>query len=242
MEMEFVHGVRMKPEAASALKPLAEKSDVVLTAHGPYYINLNAKETEKRKASRERVLRTARVCNQAGGWSITFHAAFLLKMPPVQVHETVKKQMKMVLEVLEKEKNNIWIRPETAGKLAQWGNIDQILDLCEEFPRMMPCVDFAHIYAYTNGKFNTYDDFKALLDKIEGALGTQALKEMHIHVSGIEYGPKGERNHQVLRDSDFNYKDFLKALKDYDVAGCVICESPDLEKDAMVLKKAYGKL
>jgi deoxyribonuclease-4 len=244
MEMEFVHGVRMRPESASSLKPLAEKSDVVLTAHGPYYINLNSKETEKRKASRERVLRTAHVCNLAGGWSITFHAAFLMKMPAEQVHETVRQQMKLIMEALDKEKNNIWVRPETAGKQAQWGTIDQILDLGEEWPRVMPCVDFAHIHAYENGRFNTYDEFRTLLDKVEGTLGTKALKEMHMHVSGIDYGAKGEKKHLGFKDpaSDFNYKDLLRALKEYDVAGCLICESPELEKDAKVLKKAFEKL
>jgi deoxyribonuclease-4 len=65
---------------------------------------------------------------------------------------------------------------------------------------------------------------------------------MHIHVSGIEYGPKGEKKHLVLKDSDLNYKDFLKALKDYEVCGCVINESPNLEEDAGMMKKIYSEL
>lgn len=242
MEMEFVHGVRMREEVAAAIAPLAEKSDVVLTAHGPYYINLNAKEVEKRKASRERVLRTARIGNLAGGWSITFHAAFLLKMPPEKVQAVVLKEMTTIMEALDKEGNRIWVRPETSGKLSQWGTIEQILEVSREFPTVMPCIDFAHIHAYHDGKFNTYDEFTSILDKVEAELGAKALKEMHIHISGIEYGPKGERKHVVLAEGDLDYKTLLQALKDYAVAGCVICESPSLEEDAGLLQRTYEGL
>jgi len=242
MEMEFVHGVHMKPDTASSLKPLAKKCDVVLTAHGPYYINLNAKEMEKRSASRERILNTARIARLAGAWSMTFHAAFLLKMPPEKVQETVKEEMGTIMDTLSKERIDIWVRPETTGKASQWGTLEQILDVSGHWKNVMPCIDFAHLHAYTDGKINSYDEFRTVLDMVEAALGAQALKEMHMHVSGIDYGPKGERKHLELSEADFKYKDLLRALKEYEVAGCVICESPALEDDALVLKKAYDDL
>ena len=242
MEMEFTHGVQMKEPTALSVSPVGQTQDIILTAHGPYFINLNAKETVKRTASRERILQTARIAKLCGGWSIAFHAAFMMGVPAKEVQAVVKREMNVIMDTLEKENNDIYVRPETMGKPTQWGTLDQILELNSEWPKVMPVVDFAHIHAYHGGKFNTYKEFCSLLDKVETALGKEGLKQMHIHVSGIEYGPKGEKRHLVLKDSDFNYKDLLKALKDYEVCGCIINESPNLELDAGMLKKTYESL
>jgi len=242
MEMEFTHGVQMKEPTALSISPVRQKHDVVLTAHGPYFINLNSKEKPKQVASRERILQTARIAHLCGAWSIVFHAAFMMEMPPKEVQATVKREMGVIMDTLEKEKNDIYVRPETMGKPSQWGTLDQILELNREWPRVMPVVDFAHIHAYHNGRFNTYNEFCSILDKVEDALGKNGLKEMHIHVSGIEYGPKGEKKHLFLKDSDFNYKDLLKALKEYKVGGCVINESPNQEEDALMMKELYSEL
>jgi deoxyribonuclease-4 len=105
----------------------------------------------------------------------------------------------------------------------------------------MPCVDFSHLYARTNGKNNTKQEFSQILEDIEKGLGKVALNNMHIHISGIEYGEKGEKHHLILKESKFNYRDLLKTLKEFKVKGVVICESPNIEKDALLMKKIYNK-
>jgi len=66
---------------------------------------------------------------------------------------------------------------------------------------------------------------------------------MHIHVSGIAYGKKGEIKHLMLQDSDFQYVDLLRALKDRKAKGVVITESvPHLEEDALLLQQTYRAL
>ena len=85
-------------------------------------------------------------------------------------------------------------------------------------------------------------DGEEALDIIRREQVHLALFDMHIHLSGINYGAKGEKNHLSFAESDFNYTDCLKALKDYKVKGCVICESPILEKDAALLKETYNRL
>ena len=62
-----------------------------------------------------------------------------------------------------------------------------------------------------------------------------------MHISGIEYGSNGEKNHLILKESDFNYPDLLVALKEFNVRGLVICESPNLEEDALLLSKTYNE-
>ena len=106
---------------------------------------------------------------------------------------------------------------------------------------MAPCVDFAHWHART-GASNSYAEFVSMLETVEKRLGRPALDDMHIHVSGINYGAKGELNHLDMPDSDFNYREFLRALKDYKVKGLLICESPNLEGDAQLLQNTYHGL
>ena len=77
LELEFVHGVRMSDTSREFLKN--NKEDFILTAHAPFYINLNSKEEEKVDASIQRIVETANAANELGGYSITYHAAFYLK-------------------------------------------------------------------------------------------------------------------------------------------------------------------
>ena len=142
---------------------------------------------------------------------------------------------------MKKENNNIWVRPETTGKETQFGNVDEILQLSQELDNVMPCVDFAHFHARTNGKYNTYKEFASILEAIEKKLGKKGLENMHMHITGIAYGPKGEKNHLTLKESDLKYRELLKALKDFKVKGIAISESPNIEEDALLMKKVYGK-
>src|SRR3989339_1603357 len=96
MELEFVHSVNIKKENAPLVKQAAEKNDVALSCHGQYFINLNAIEKEKVEASIKRVLNAADVANACGAFSMTFHSAFYLGMPPEKVYENVKENMKRI--------------------------------------------------------------------------------------------------------------------------------------------------
>ena len=125
--------------------------------------------------------------------------------------------------------------------MSQFGTLEEVLQLCAEVEGLAPAIDFAHLHA-RSCRDNTYDEFAAILRKVEGALGREALDDIHIHVSGIEYGTKGERRHLVFADSDFRYADLLRALKDFNVRGLLICESPNLEEDALLLQETYHSL
>ena len=242
LELEFVHGVRMTAQNRELVKKCAAEKNMVLTAHGPYYINLNSKEEEKIEASITRVLDTARIGSELGAYSITFHAAFYMGMPQDAVYKKVEESMARVCATLAEEGNTIWVRPETTGKGAQWGNLEEIVKLSKTFEQVLPCVDFSHLHARTNGKYNTYDEFCAIFDHIAKELGSNAIENFHAHIAGIEYGEKGEKKHLMLKESDMNYKDLMKAFKEFGVKGVVVCESPIMEEDAVLLKEYYQSL
>jgi len=242
MEVEFVQGVKMSPQVAASVGELAASKNVVLTAHGPYAINLNAVELQKVHMSKERILQTARIGALLGAKSVTFHAAFYMKSTPEETYAVVKKHLQDVVNILRREGNRVTISPEVTGKPSQFGTLEEILRLSSEIEGVAPCLDFSHWHART-GKANSYQEFLDILDQVERKLGKEALDNMHIHLSGIAYGKKGEIKHLMLADSDFRYAELLKALKERKVKGVVISESiPYLEKDALLLQQTYRAL
>lgn len=242
LELEFVHGVRMTPANQDIVKTISKEKNMVLTAHGPYYINLNSKEEEKIDASITRILDTARMAKSLNAYSITYHAAFYMGKTPEEVFKQVEKSTEIICKTLEEENNNIWVRPETTGKPTQWGNLEEIVKLSKSFKQVLPCVDFSHLHARTNGLYNTYDEFCKIFEFIGNELGSVALENFHAHIAGIEYSEKGEKKHLMLEESDMNYKDLMKAFKCFDVKGVVVCESPIMERDAVLLKEYYSGL
>ena len=241
MEVEFVRGVKMGEGGARLVAEAATREGIRLSAHAPYFINLNSHESEKIRASQARILQTARIASLCHAESVVFHPAFYLGDPAEEVYRTTRKYLEEVLGLLKRERNRVWLRPEVAGKGSQFGTIDEILGLSAELEGVAPCIDFAHWHART-GESNTYPEFTSILDRVRERLGRAALDDMHIHVSGIHYGQKGELNHLDLAESDFRYTELLKALKDYEVRGMVICESPNLEQDALLLQETYNNL
>lgn len=238
MQLEFAHGVRMKEEVSSGLRKVSYELGIPLTSHGPYYINLNAREQDKIDASVERIIQTAKISDLCGAESMTFHAAFYMKDSPYDVFDLVEKSMNVIEERLSKLDIDIQLRPELTGKTSQFGSLEELISLTKSVNSCSPCMDFSHLYARTN-KHNTYQEFCEVLDILKQEIGVDSLKNMHIHISGISANSKGDLKHLNLASSTFNWKDLMKALKDYKCAGYVICQSPNLEKDAKMLKDYY---
>ncbi|MDA8791598.1 TIM barrel protein [Bacteriovoracaceae bacterium] len=241
MQLEFAHGVRMKEEVSSALRKVSYELNVPLTSHGPYYINLNAREQDKIDSSVERIIQTAKISDLCGAESMTFHAAFYMKDSPYDVFDLVEKSMNVIEERLSRLDIEIELRPELTGKTSQFGSLEELISLTKSVMSCKPCLDFSHLFART-GEVNDYDGFMETLTRVERELGRAALDEMHIHISGISSNSKGDLKHLNLDQSKFNWRDLLKALKDKSCKGYVICNSPNLEKDAVMLKEFFGTL
>jgi deoxyribonuclease-4 len=241
MELEFVRGTFPGPDSAREIALVARENNIRLTAHGPYFINLNAEEPEKREASRKRILQTARSGSQCGAESITFHAGFFLGKDADTVFHHMCSELESIVQTIRQMNIELDVRPELTGRPTQFGSIDEIVRLSETVQGIKPCIDWSHLHART-GAYNTASEFQSILDLIHTRLGEHALRECHMHLSGIEYGTKGEKKHLNFHESDLNYYDLLRVLKDNGVCGFMVCESPSLEDDAIILKDYYGKV
>ena len=136
---------------------------------------------------------------------------------------------------------NVNLALESMGKPSQFGTLEEVLKISKEFD-IYPCIDPAHLHARTNGKINTTEEWNDIIDQYEKALGKKSLDHVHFHYSGIEYTEKGERKHLPLQESDARWKDFLKVLHDRKIGGTLVCESPAMEDDTLLLRLTYEKL
>ena len=242
MEMEFVQRVSMGEETAREVAVVAAAEDVVLSSHAPYYVNLNSAEEAKVIASVKRIMLAGRITALCGGAGTVFHAAFYQATPAEEVYSKVKAHLQQMSAALLAEGLTVTLRPETTGKASQFGTVDELLRLSTEVAGVLPCIDFSHLHARSGGSYNSYDEFLSVLQQIERVLGRPGLETMHIHVSGIAYTDKGERHHLDLKASDLKYEELMRALKDMKVGGALVCESPSLEDDALLLQETYARV
>jgi len=236
MELLFVRFVNVTDKNKESILKAKEENDFYLSVHGFYFINLNSDDLEKQEQSMGRIEKGAEGLLKVNGRSLVFHPGFYMNDSKEETYQTIKENL------LKLPDAGIDYRLETTGKGTQFGTLEELVSLCKEVSTCKLCIDFSHIHARHNGILKSYDDFARVLQYVEDNLGRAAMDDLHMHIAGINYSVKGERNHLPLSESDFNYEDCLKALKDFNVTGCVIAESPILEKDALLLKETYIKL
>ena len=225
-ELGWVRSVRIGEKTCASIKAVAEEYDIALSVHAPYYINLNANEIEWPK-SRKRLMDAAHYGNLAGASDIIFHPGSYFGNPPEDVLPIVLERLSGCIEELREAQNPVTLRPETMGKSAMLGSLEDTLEMSKIIHGVEPCLDFPHLHARAgDGSINTYDEWTHILESYGTALGEAALKRLHIHLSGIEYGPKGEREHLPIQESDLNLTPILQALKDLGCRGRIVCESP----------------
>jgi len=244
IEVEFVHGVRNKESDLINFGNYGKEKGIIFTAHAPYYINLNAKENEKYEKSKEHIIKTMLAAEKIGVWSMVFHPAFYLGDSPSDVTKRVIKAIEEINISLESLSSpfNVWLRPETMGKPSQFGSLEEIVEISKHFTNVLPCIDFAHLYARSIGNYNSEKEIFGIFEYIGNELGDIAIKNMHIHISGIEYGDKGEKYHITFEESKFHYEYVIKAIKHFGVEGVIVSESSNVEYDGIVIKNYYKKL
>ena len=242
LELAWVQSVRVSEGKCAEIKATAEAHGVALSVHAPYFINLNASADEWPK-SRKRLMDAAHYGHLAGATDIVFHPGSYFGAEPRSVLETALPRLRECVRELREAGNPVTVRPETMGKSAMLGSLEDTLVMAEEIEGVLPCLDFAHLHARPgDGSANTYAEWAAMLKLVKKRLGARALRSVHIHLSGIEYGPKGEKHHLPLKESDLKYRELFQALSDAGAAGRVLCESPKMEADAEVMKKAWGRI
>ena len=240
-ELAWVQSVRVSEPTCAAIREAAQAGDVLLSVHAPYFINLNA-SAEEWPNSRKRLMDAAHYGHLAGATDVVFHPGSYFGRPPAEVLETAIPRLKGCVDDLRQSGNPVRLRPEVMGKAAMLGSLEDTLTMAREVEGVEPCIDFAHLHARAgDGSINACDDWKGILLRYRRALGANSLKRLHCHLSGIEYSPKGERRHLMLQDSDFDLNGLMRALAEMKCGGRIVCESPVMDDDARLIRKAWQR-
>ena len=234
LEIEFVRNIYLDKKAAQEVGKTANESNVKLSIHAPYYINLNSDEKEKIEASKKRILESARIGLEAGVRIVVFHPGFYGKTSTKEeTLANIMKQMAEIRETLDKEGNDIILGPETTGKVSQFGTLDELIEIAKNIKGVLPAVDFGHMHARFNGGLKSKQDFQNVFDKFRNNF----KQPMHIHMTGIKYSQKGELEHLEIDSNEPDYRHFAEILKEGRIDATVISESPNIEADALKLKR-----
>jgi deoxyribonuclease-4 len=239
LELGWVQSVRVTEATCASIKGMGGLHKVALSVHAPYFINLNANSDEWPRSCK-RLMDAAHYGCLAGATDIIFHPGSYFGAEPAEVLKVALPRLKQCVEDLRKDGETVILRPETMGKSAMLGSFEDTLAMSAAMEGVQPCLDFAHLHARPgDGTFNTYDEWASHLKKYRRELGARALKRLHIHLSGIEYGAKGEKKHLPLAEADLDLAALFMALKDFRCGGRILCESPLMEEDALKMKQAW---
>ncbi|MDX2161952.1 MAG: TIM barrel protein [bacterium] len=245
LEIAWVQSVRVTDETCAEIKAAAEKHKISLSIHAPYFINLNSQTDDLMRKSDERLLAAARKGYLAGARDIVFHPGSYHNQEREIVYQRAKNKLIELTGILRSEGVQVVIRPETMGKSAMFGSLEECVRLAAEVEGVLPAIDWAHLHARPgDGSFNSAEEFRAALDLIRRELGDHGLKHMHCHMSGIEYTKKGEKMHMPLNEADLKYRDLLQAFVDYGCEGSIAVEAPEPfhVADALTLQATYRRL
>jgi deoxyribonuclease IV len=241
-EYQATYGVRIKKQSALELKKNSEKNNILVSMHAPYYINLASDKDDVIERSIMRLVQSAKAAEWLGAYRIVFHPGFYTKYTPSEAMNRCKKTIGKLEEQLDSLRvSDYTFAPETTGKKSQLGSLDEIIEICRSHENFAPTVDFAHLHARSGGQFKVKEDYGGIFSKLEDELG---LNKLHSHFTSIEFTDKGERKHHVLYED--NYGPPLAPLleevaeRGWDVT--IICETPLLDEDALLMQGAYQEI
>ena len=247
-EYQCGQGVRIRKETALKLGEAARAAGIELSLHAPYFINLANPSQENIQKNNGYVLAACAAADWMGAGRVVVHTGALMGRTRREALDIAKRGITALLAVLDTAGlGHITLCPETMGKLGQLGDLDEVLELCTLDGRLIPCIDFGHLYARSLGADDGEAAFSRILDRAAEVLGPDRASSFHSHFSHIEFTPKGgEKCHRTF-DDDGGYGPAWAPLA-AEVARrgwlpTFICESAGTQaEDALTMKRTYEAL
>lgn len=243
-EYSFGRGVRVSSATAKEIGAKCDEFGVEMSVHAPYFINFASPEPEKAENSVNYILSSLKILKCFGGERCVFHAGAQGKDTREEAFARTKYKFARTLERIAEEPDfaDLIVCPETMGKQAQIGTVEEVIELCKMGENVYPCVDFGHINALYGGILKSAADFETIVKKLFDGLGERKTKNMQVHFSKIQYGAKGEIRHLTFADDVYGpeFEPFAEIIVKYGLTPHILSESAGTQaEDAAEMRDTW---
>lgn len=235
LEVQFGHGITMKTEGAKRIGAIAKENNIIVSVHAPYYISFNSRKKETRDKSIDVLKRTAKIADALGAERVVCHCGSYSGLDSKEATNNIVECLIEVLDWISKKGYEVKIGIETMGRKNVWGSLEEVISVAKRID-VFPVIDFGHMHARHGGSLRCETDFEKIIQKYESL----EIPFLHTHFSCVSYNEKGELGHLPIsaKEPDFAFLVPVLNRRRYDIR--IICESPLLDRDALVMKKMLG--
>ncbi|MEM1537890.1 MAG: TIM barrel protein [Candidatus Nezhaarchaeales archaeon] len=237
-EYQAVRRIQVNMEAQTKLGVEADKYNVWLSLHAPYAVNLSSEDPKVLEGSKQRLVLSLKAASYMKAHQVVFHPGYYGRLDRREALKLCIQALKEVVQTVKSEGvKDVFLGPETTGKLSQVGDLEEVLTMCEEVEMLRPTIDWAHIHARSRGGINSKDDYLKVLTEVERRLGS--FKHLHCHYTPVEFGSTGERKHHTMSEAGFGppFEPLAQIIAEQGLSLIIISETPALEMDSLKMKE-----
>lgn len=239
-EYQCGRGVFLQEETARKIGTEAEKNNVRLSLHAPYYINLAGTDKEKLEKSYQHIEKSIEAATWMGAKRVVVHPGGI---GTKSRDGALKLALPVFSDILKHQENSWMLSPELMGKINQLGNLEEIIAFCRLDDYIIPTIDFGHLNSRTKGALDSPEAFENVIIELADGIGWERTRNLHIHFSRIEYTQKGgEKKHWTMADSQYGpeFDHLIPVMLKYDMQPVIISESAGtMAEDAALMKRRY---
>ena len=233
-EIDLEGGFWMDRDFAHRLGELARDAGVILSVHAPLFAFVGRPERDKKLRMAVGMLdHTAGLAVACGAEVVVIHPGYLFGRSHEDAVAALVEQLAELRERLEGKDRAVAFGMEVMGRVAELGNLGDVLAICGALDWVRPVLDFAHLHAVSDGGFTSPEPFAEALAGADAAIEPGA--PFHIHFSDISYANRNERSHLPYGEGTLRADPLAEALAGFDRPATVIGESPDEESNQAIL-------
>lgn len=241
-EYQCGRGVNVGEATARKIGAEAKKHGIEISVHAPYFISLSTIDEVKLEKNKKYILDSCRLVRWLGGDRVVVHCGGLSGLSREEALENTIANLQPILQAVEEAGcGDVRLCMETMGRVNVLGDLEEVIRICKSDERLLPCVDFGHLNARSQGGMFDLEDFIRALDRLEQELGERG-RVFHAHFSKIEYSKGGEVRHLTFEDQQFgpNFDHLAGLLAQRGLSPHIICESAGTQDlDALAMKNMY---
>ena len=217
---------------------MAKRLDVNLSIHTPYYMDLGS-NTDLTENCINSIRHAALILNALeGDVVVTSLGLYDGKTDREEIDGNIMANLEDIMGWWQDNGLTPRLGIEITGQEDVFGSLEQVLDVCDQIPGVIPVVNFSHHHSRTNGSLLEVDDFLDLLENVE----PYSDGRIHTAFAGVEYTDGNERRLTPIKKGDLKFEPLAEALIEMKPNATVISSSPLLEHDAMYMKIIHERV